>query len=171
MRKALLLTLVSVFFVSFSSPLFAQQVTGTIKGVVTDPSGATIANATVDITNKATGLTRTATTNTEGEYSAPDLPFGVYRVSVKQASFKESVTDNVDLHVSSTAITNITLQLGSATETVTVEANEIQVQTDNSQLAGVVDGQQVRDLPLNGRNFVALTQLQPAFPLRRVSTR
>ena len=161
MRKALLLTLVFLFFVAVSSPLFAQQVTGTIKGVVTDPSGATIANATVDITNKATGLTRTVTTNDAGEYSAPDLPFGVYRVSVKQASFKESVTDNVDLHVSSSAITNIVLQLGSATETVTVEANEIQVQTDNSQLAGVVNGEQVRDLPLNGRNFVALTQLQP----------
>ena len=161
MRGTLLSVLVSLIFVSVSSPLLAQQVTGTIKGVVTDPSGATIANATVDITNKATGLTRTVTTNTEGEYSAPDLPFGVYRVSVKQASFKESVTDNVDLHVSSSAITNIVLQLGSATETVTVEANEIQVQTDNSQLAGVVDGQQVRELPLNGRNFVALTQLQP----------
>ena len=161
MRRALLLTLVSLMFVSLSSPLFSQQVTGTIKGVVTDPSGATIPNATVDITNKATGLTRTVTTNAEGEYSAPDLPFGTYRVSVKQANFKESVTDNVDLHVSSSAITNITLQLGSATETITVEANEIQVQTDNSQLAGVVDGQQVRELPLNGRNFVALTQLQP----------
>jgi hypothetical protein len=161
MRRAVLLALASVLLVSVSSPLFSQQVTGTIKGVVTDPSGAVIANATVNITNKATGLTRTVTTNDAGEYAAPDLPFGVYRVSVKQASFKESVTDNVDLHVSSTAITNVTLQLGSANEQVTVEANEIQVQTDNSQLAGVVDGQQVRELPLNGRNFVALTQLQP----------
>jgi hypothetical protein len=161
MRRALVLVLVSVVFVSVSAPLFSQQVTGTIKGVVTDPSGAVVANATVDITNKATGLTRTVTTNDAGEYAAPDLPFGVYRVSVKQANFKESVTDNVDLHVSSTAITNVVLQLGSAAETVTVEANEIQVQTDNSQLAGVVDGQQVRELPLNGRNFVALTQLQP----------
>ena len=112
MRRALLLTLVFLFFVAVSSPLFAQQVTGTIKGVVTDPSGATIANATVDITNKATGLTRTVTTNDAGEYSAPDLPFGVYRVSVKQASFKESVTDNVDLHVSSSAITNIDASAG-----------------------------------------------------------
>jgi Carboxypeptidase regulatory-like domain/TonB-dependent Receptor Plug Domain len=161
MRRALLLALVLVLFVAVSSPLFSQQVTGTIKGVVTDPSGAVVANATVNITNKATGLARTVTTNDAGEYSAPDLPFGVYRVSVKQASFKESVTDDVDLHVSSSAITNVTLQLGSANEQVTVEANEIQVQTDNSQLAGVVDGQQVRELPLNGRNFVALTQLQP----------
>lgn len=159
MRRVLLLALVAVLFVSVSS--FSQQVTGTIKGVVTDPSGAAIANATVDITNKATGLTRTVTTNDTGEYSAPDLPFGVYRVSVKQANFKESVTENVDLHVSSTAVTNVTLQLGSATETVTVEANEIQVQTDNAQLAGVVDGEQVRSLPLNGRNFVALTQIEP----------
>jgi len=161
MRRGLWVALVSLVFVSLSSPLFSQQVTGTIKGVVTDPSGAVVANATVNITNKATGLTRTVTTNDAGEYAAPDLPFGVYRVSVKQANFKESVTDNVDLHVSSTAVTNVVLQLGSTAEQVTVEANEIQVQTDNSQLAGVVDGQQVRELPLNGRNFVELTQLQP----------
>ena len=161
MRKALLLALVSVSFAFVSSHLFSQQVTGTIKGVVTDPSGAVLANATVDITSKATGLTRTVTTNTAGEYVAPDLPFGVYRVSVKQANFKESVTDNVDLHVSSVAVVNVTLLLGSTTEQVTVEANAIQVQTDNAQLAGVVNGEQVRDLPLNGRNFVALTQIQP----------
>jgi len=84
MRRALVLALVCVLFAAVSSPLFAQQVTGTIKGVVTDPSGATIANATVDIINKATGLTRTVTTNDQGEYSAPDLPFGVYRVSVSR---------------------------------------------------------------------------------------
>src|SRR5690242_21695775 len=145
MRRGLWVALVSLIFVSLSSPLFSQQVTGTIKGVVTDPSGAVVANATVNITNKATALTRTVTTNDAGEYAAPDLPFGVYRVSVKQANFKESVTDNVDLHVSSTAVTNVVLQLGSTAEQVTVEANEIQVQVDNSQLAGVVDGQQVRE--------------------------
>jgi len=161
MSRGLWVALVSLVFVCLSSPVLSQQVTGTIKGVVTDPSGAVVANATVTITNKATALTRTVTTNDAGEYAAPDLPFGVYRVSVKQANFKESVTDNVDLHVSSTAVTNVILQLGSTTEQVTVEANEIQVQVDNSQLAGVVDGQQVRELPLNGRNFVALTQLQP----------
>lgn len=161
MRRTLLSALVPLLLLSVASPLFAQQVTGTIKGVVTDPSGAVIANATVNISSKSTGLTRSVTTNEAGEYSAPDLPFGVYRVSVKQASFKEAITDNVDLHVSSSAIINVTLQLGSANEQVQVEANEVQVQTDSSQLAGVVDGQQVRELPLNGRNFVALTQLQP----------
>src|SRR6185437_1563107 len=77
------------------------------------------------------------------------------------ASFKEAVVQNVELHVSSTALVNVQLELGNTSEKVTVEANAIQVQTDSAQLGEVVEGAQVRDLPLNGRNFVALTQLQP----------
>lgn len=143
------------------APVYAQKITGTISGVVTDPSGAVIPGATVEITNVATALTRTAITNEMGEYIAPDLSNGVYRLAVKQAHFKEAVVQNVELHVSSTALVNVQLQMGDTAEKVTVEANAIQVQTDSAQLGEVVEGGQVRDLPLNGRNFVALTQLQP----------
>lgn len=143
------------------APVYAQKITGTISGVVTDPSGAVVPNATVTITNSETGLSRTATTNSSGEYTAPDLPPGVYRVAIKQANFKEYITDKVELHVSSTAIVNAQLEVGKANEQVTVEANAIQVQTDNASLGEVVDGQQVRNLPLNSRNFVELTQLVP----------
>jgi hypothetical protein len=142
-------------------PVCAQKITGTISGVVTDPSGAVIPGATVAITNVATGLVRSAVTNDMGEYIAPDLANGVYKIVVKQANFKESVVHNVELHVASTALVNVQLQLGNTTEQVTVEANIIQVQTDSAQLGEVVEGGQVRDLPLNGRNFVALTQMQP----------
>src|SRR5258708_34311768 len=91
MRGTLLSVLVSLIFVSVSSPLFAQQVTGTIKCVVSDPSGATIPHSTVDISTKATGLTRTVTTTDERQYTAPDLPFGGYRMMLKQPTFMESV--------------------------------------------------------------------------------
>jgi len=128
---------------------------------VSDPTGAVVANATVTITNVATGLARTATTSETGEYTAPELPNGTYRITVQAPNFMESVVDNVELHVSSTALVNVQLKIGSASEQVTVEANAIQVQTDSAQLGEVVLGQQVKDLPLNGRNFVQLTQLQP----------
>ncbi|HEX8874519.1 MAG TPA: carboxypeptidase regulatory-like domain-containing protein, partial [Nitrosospira sp.] len=142
-------------------PVYAQKITGTISGVVTDPSGAVLPGATVQITNVATGLIRNVVTNDMGEYIAPDLLNGVYKIVVKQANFKEAVVHNVELHVASTALVNVTLQLGNTTEQVTVEANTIQVQTDSAQLGEVVQGGQVRDLPLNGRNFVQLTQMQP----------
>ena len=143
------------------APVYAQKITGTISGVVTDPSGAVIPGASVEITNVATGLVRNAVTNDMGEYIAPDLINGVYRIAVKQANFKEAVIHEVELHVATTALINVQLQLGNTSEQVTVEANTIQVQTDSAQLGEVVVGKQVTDLPMNGRNFVGLTQIQP----------
>src|SRR6516162_8776498 len=144
-----------------SAPLFAQKTTGNLRGVVTDPSGAVVANVPVVVTNVSTGQERTVTTNTQGEYTAPELIAGVYKVTVKAPNFKESITNNVEVHTSSTEVLNVQLQVGSTSEQVTVAASEIQVQTDNAGLGEVVTGEQVRELPLNGRSFVQLTQLQP----------
>jgi hypothetical protein len=155
----LLLTLCIVSLLAV--PMMAQKTSGTIRGVVTDPSGAVLANVPVEITNTETGLARTVTTNAQGEYVAPELAVGVYDVTVKAPNFKESVSKNVDLHTSSTQTLNIQLQVGSTSEQVTVAASEVQVQTDNAALGEVVTGEQVRELPLNGRSFVQLTQLQP----------
>jgi hypothetical protein len=149
------------------SPLWAQKVTGTISGIVTDTTGAVVPQVAVLITNTDTGLTRTVTSNDMGEYVAPDLPNGNYQISVKQANFKEAVINHVELHVASTALVNIQLQVGNNSEQITVEANTIQVQTDSAQLGEVVQSAQVQDLPLNGRNFVALTQLQPGVAAAR----
>jgi hypothetical protein len=142
-------------------PLLAQKTTGNLRGVVTDPSGAVVANVPVVITSVATGQERTVTTNTQGEYTAPELSTGVYTVTVKAPNFKEAVSNNVEVHTSSTEVLNVQLQVGSTSEQVTVAASEIQVQTDNAGLGEVVTGEQVRELPLNGRSFVQLTQLQP----------
>src|SRR5690349_18761966 len=83
------------------APVYGQKITGTISGSVTDPTGAMVPDATVTITNAETGLVRTTTTNSAGDYSAPDLPPGTYKVVIRQANFKESITKNVELHVSS----------------------------------------------------------------------
>jgi len=155
----ILLTLCLVALLS--APLFAQKTTGNLRGVVTDPSGAVVANVPVVVTNVSTGQERTVTTNTQGEYTAPELIAGVYKVTVKAPNFKEAVSNNVEVHTSSTEVLNVQLQVGSTSEQVTVAASEIQVQTDNAGLGEVVTGEQVRELPLNGRSFVQLTQLQP----------
>jgi carboxypeptidase family protein/TonB-dependent receptor-like protein len=139
----------------------AQKYTGTIRGVVTDPSGAMVANAEVAIVHTATGETRNVKTNTEGEYVALELQPGTYQVRVKHPNFRESVTNNVELHVASVAVANAQLQVGSISEQVTVEADQIQVETSTGAVGNVVDGSQVRELPLNGRSFVQLTQLMP----------
>ena len=157
--KWILLTLCLVGLLSV--PLVAQKTTGTLRGVVTDPSGAVVANAPVVITNVATGQERTVTTNVQGEYIAPEIDRGVYKVSVKAPNFKEAVSNNVEVHTASTEVLNVQLQVGSTSEQVTVAASEIQVQTDNAGLGEGVTGEQVRELPLNGRSFVQLTQLQP----------
>src|SRR5512146_1835779 len=80
-------------------PAFGQKTTGLITGVVTDPTGAVVANATVTVTNIGTGQTRTASTDTSGTYTVPDLTPGKYQVSVKTTSFKEALARDVDVHV------------------------------------------------------------------------
>ncbi len=155
-KLALLLSCVLTAF-----PLAAQKITGTLQGVVTDESGAVVRGAKVTIIDKATSASREVTSNSTGEYIANDLPPSVYEIRVKAASFNESVVENVELHVSSSFVANIKMVVGAASESVTVEANAIQVETTSGTVGNVVDGTHVRELPLNGRSFVQLTQLMP----------
>ena len=143
------------------NPAYAQKITGAISGTVTDTSGAAVPSAPVIVTNTATGKVYTVDTDTQGSYTVAELPESTYQVDVKAPNFKESVTKNVVVHVATTTNVNAQLELGSVSESVTVQANAIQVQTDSAALGEIVDGRQVKELPLNGRNFVELTQLQP----------
>ena len=143
------------------SPLSAQETSGKINGVITDSSGAAIANATVTVTNPSTGFTRTVTTDGSGGYSVPDVLNGTYQVTVVAPNFKKSVTDNVVVNVATTNTVNAQLQIGAAAQQVMVQDTNVEVQTDSAALGQVIDGTQVKELPLNGRSFVELTQLQP----------
>src|SRR5438552_7432589 len=156
------LLLVICVVILMAALVYAQTavVTGTIRGIVTDPSGAVVAGAEVTVTNTGTGRSHMVTTNGSGEYVAPDLPAGNYDVTVKKANFSETTVKNVGLHVASIAEVNAQLKVGKATEVMTVEANAAQVQTTSAAVGEVVDGQQVRELPLNGGNFLGLTLLQ-----------
>jgi hypothetical protein len=157
------LTLLLLFCLLFASRVPAQKFTGNLRGVVNDQSGAIVPNADITVIDPATGVTRTAKTNEQGEYVVVELPVGTYDVHIKQGQFKESVTRGVAVHVSTTTTVNAQLVPGGATEQVTVEAgsNAVQVETTSAAVGEIVNGQQVRELPLNGRSFVQLTQLQP----------
>jgi hypothetical protein len=152
-----------IAFLLLLSPLavHAQNYAGSVRGTVTDPSGAAIAGATVTLRNIGTNATSTATTTDLGAYSFAAVNVGTYEVAVKAASFREFVAKNVEVHVSTTAEVNAKLELGASSEVVSVEASDIQVQTTTADVGAVIEGTQVRELPLNGRNFMALTQLQP----------
>jgi hypothetical protein len=158
--RARLGVLVSLCLV-LSLPVWGQKFTGEIRGVVTDKSGATIPNASVSVANNSTGDVRTVTTNQAGEYVAVELNPGTYTVTVKQPGFKEFVSKNVELNVSSTTVVNAALDVGNVSEQVEVEANNVQVETTTGAVSNVIDGNEVSHLPLNGRSFTQLTQLMP----------
>lgn len=143
------------------TPMYAQQTSGQIIGVVTDTSGAAVADVPVTVTAPATGFTRTVKTNGSGEYTATEIPPGTYQVSVSAPNFKQFTTQNIVVNVATTNTVNAQLQVGSQTQEVTVQDSNVQVQTDNATLGEVVDGNQVKELPLNGRSFVELTLMNP----------
>jgi Carboxypeptidase regulatory-like domain len=141
--------------------LAAQAVSGTILGIVRDASGAAVANAPVLVTNLDTGASRTVTSNGEGEYQAPSLPPGGYHVSVEMRGFKKTTVAGLQLGVDQKLRADITLEVGAVTETVQVEAETPLIKVDSSELAETVTETQIKDLPLNGRDFVNLTRILP----------
>lgn len=146
-----------------SAIAFGQTPTGSIEGVVTDPSNSVIAGATVTVTGVATGQSFTSTTNEQGFYSFRALQPGVYRIKVEQPGFSAATADNIVLQVNQVARADIGLKVGSATETVEVEigATDLQVDTARQTVDGVITGRQITALPLNQRNFLELAELQP----------
>ena len=141
--------------------LAAQAVSGTILGAVRDQSGATIIGATVTLTNTDTGLNRTVATNTTGEYVAPSLPTGNYTVTAELRGFKRISQSGIPLGVDQKLRIDLVLQVGEVTESIEVVGNAPLVQSDSSEMGGTIGENQVRELPLNGRDFVALTRLLP----------
>lgn len=139
----------------------AQAVTGNISGTVTDASGAVIAGAQVLVTNTATGVNLTLTSNDQGRYNAPDLVVGPYQVTASKSGFQTTVQKNVNVTVGSQLVVNLSLQVGQEQQTVTVESEVSQVETQSTAISSLVSPQQMRDLPLNGRNFEQLLNLAP----------
>jgi hypothetical protein len=138
----------------------AQAPTGTISGVVNDDTGAVIPNAAVTITNKATNAARTATTNAEGFYSAPALQAGDYEVRAEVKGFRTLVRAATVQTGESTQV-NMPMSLGQTQEVVTVEAASAQINYESHNIQGVIQRANIQDLPLNGRSYLQLAQLEP----------
>src|SRR5262245_6505387 len=160
MRKQWLVWAASLVLLA-AAPAFAQKITASIRGTVTDPTGAVVAGAKVTVKNEETGLTRTASTNAAGAYAFAELPVGSYRVDVEQAGFKAAARSKIVLNVADARAVDVQLQTGAMTETVNIEVAAVAVDTIGAGISGLMNGEQVRELPLNGRNFLQLTLLQP----------
>jgi hypothetical protein len=142
-------------------PTAAQAVTGTLLGTVTDSTGGVVAGAKVTITHVGTGLTRVVKTDANGEYTAPQLPTGSYTILVEMDGFKTSATSGIDLGVDQRVKIDVGLEVGALTEAVTIQASTPLLQSASSELGTTVTTEQIKALPLNGRNFVSLTRTVP----------
>jgi hypothetical protein len=140
-------------------PLLHAQGLGSISGTVTDSSGAVIPNADVTATQATTGAVSSAKTNEGGEYVFPSLLPGGYLLTVNASGFKVYQEKNIVLQANQSETFNAVLQIGQASQTVSVEADAVQVDTVTGTLSQVVDSARVNDLPLNGRNPAQLTTL------------
>jgi hypothetical protein len=140
----------------------AQDITGTIRGLVTDQSGATVRGATVTVRNTDQGVNvRAIHTTDNGEYVAPLLPVGHYSVMVEASGFKKYSQTEIVVNASDRLTVDVILQPGAVTEVVAVEATPLQVELESPALEGLISGTQVRELPLNNRNYEQLVTLQP----------
>jgi outer membrane receptor protein involved in Fe transport len=151
-----------VFLGAGASHLFGQAVgTASITGRVTDTSGAAVPSASVAVKNTGTSVSQDTLTDDQGRYSVLELPVGSYQLDVKKAGFQNSVRSGITLDVGSAPVIDMQLIVGRSTETVTVTGEASQVETTNAAVSSLVNQTQMRELPLNGRNFEQLILLAP----------
>ncbi|HEY0701364.1 MAG TPA: TonB-dependent receptor [Candidatus Acidoferrales bacterium] len=153
---------------SLGSTRVAAQTTisqGSIQGLVTDPTGAVVPNAKISITNKETSTTSVVTSNASGVYNSGGLLPGDYVVRIEAGGFKTEVIV-VTVSIAQTATGNIKLELGQGSTVVEVQSSAITVNTEQATVQGVLTGEQIDKLPVNGRNFLDLAQLEPGVQLQ-----
>jgi hypothetical protein len=150
------------FLCLFAFSVAAQDPFGSITGTIKDPQGAVVQGATVTVRNVATNATKSVVTNDDGQYRVLQLQPGVYEVKATATNFKQSVLDSVQVQVGQTASADLALEIGVNTEVVTVTPTaEAQIERTDNTVSGVINTRQIENLPLNGRNFLDLAQLQP----------
>lgn len=141
----------------------AQEITASLVGTVKDASGAVVPGATVTIADQEKGnlVVRTITTNDNGEFNVPNLQVGIYQITIEAANFKKSVKTGIKLDVGQRRELDISLEAGNISEVVTVEADPVAVDSTSAASGTLINGDQVREIPVNNRNFVQLTTLAP----------
>ncbi len=159
--KLKLFVILAVFSLTFLPYSFAQKNTGDIHGTVTDPSDALIPGCAITLTDQDTGAVRKTTSDAQGAFSFLQLPVGTYTVTASKDGFKTVSQKDLAVHVSTVMTTIVKLPVGAAGEVVTVEAQGLELNTENGEVGNVMLSNQVSELPLNGRNFIELTTLVP----------
>ena len=156
-----LLVLMGLALTALPSPSWAQTSFGELVGVVTDNSGAVVPNVNVTATNTATGIARQVKTDQQGLYRAVSLLPGPYKVSAEHTGFAVAQSDIVNVIVGQTVTVNLSLQVGSTTQTVQVTAQAPLLNTQDSTIGTLVNHTDMVSLPLNGRSYTQLIQLMP----------
>ena len=149
---------IAVIFATLSA---WAAITGSISGVVTDPSGAVVPGVTVVATSVSTNVQSTAVTDAKGFYNLPTLKVDTYNVTVNQPGFRDYQQTGIKIDANSALRIDITLQLGTVTNTVSVKSDALQVETQSTQNGVVIDGTKITSVPLNGRSYIDLLKLQP----------
>lgn len=139
----------------------AQSPTGTVSGIVTDPTGATIVGAEVLVVNDATRVQFSGKTNDEGIYVIPNLLPGSYRIQVSKVGFKTIIKPDITVTVQAALAVNFALPLGAVSEVVTIQGGTPLVNTESGSVSTVIGHDLIEKLPLNGRSFNTLLQLTP----------
>jgi hypothetical protein len=152
----------SVFLATVSaSILTAQTFRGTLLGTITDPTGAVIPGASISVKNMDTGIERMTQSNSDGAFRVPELPVGRYSVTVTMAGFTPYLAEDVDVAVAGEVTLNVALQTGSQKEEVVVIGNALQVETTSNTLGATLTSNEVKNLPVNGRDYTKLIYLSP----------
>lgn len=152
---------------SWPSPVVGQATvsSGSIQGSVTDPSGAVVPGAKVTITNVATGLRIERLTTSQGAYTSGAVPSGDYQIRVEAPNFKTSQV-TVSVQIGSAASGNVRMEVGSSSQTVEVSAEAVSINTEQPTVQGVLTSAQIENLPVGGRNFLDLAQLEPGVQIQ-----
>jgi hypothetical protein len=161
--KRLLALVLAAFFITLlaAAPAWTQNTGGRVVGVVSDEQGGLVPGAKVTVTNTGTQVNYNATTDKDGYFEVLDLPIGNYHVTVEHEGFSKAVTQEKKLEINQSLRFEITIKVGTQTQTVTVEANVAGVETVSPTIGQTVSGAQIANTPLNGRDVLDLALLQP----------
>src|SRR5437879_7491177 len=137
----------------------AQQITGSITGTVTDPTGASVSGVAVKLTNSGTGVVQSTATNSSGDFRFLLLPSGIYSLDATMSGFKTFRREGIVVEVDRSVAVPVGLQVGQVSDTVEVDGGSTLLDTNTSSLGTVMDGKTVVDLPLNGSNPMAMANM------------
>ena len=151
--------------VAYSQAVNSQQISGTVK----DSAGLVVPNATIAVTDTGTGLVKTVKSNSDGNYVVLDLPVGMYSVTATAPGFETFVVQGINVDVAGMPSVPVTLHVGQVTQSVTVNANPVQVETTTAAVGAVITSKEATQIQLNGRNYIQLVQLTPGVSVTAAS--